>query len=76
MRALLTLLPIDHKMPLEQISPLFEDLYGDDLNSGTVLDVLARGYTSQSASRSSLEAAVTEKTENFYFSVCSAFFRG
>ena len=75
MRALLTLLPIDHKMPLEQISPLFEDLYGDDLNSGTVLDVLVRD-TSQSASRSSLEAAVTEKTENFYFSVCSAFFRG
>lgn len=32
-RALLTLLSIDHKMPLEQISPLFEDLYGYDLNS-------------------------------------------
>lgn len=45
-RALVTLLSIDHKMPLEQISQLFEDLYGYDLNSGTVLDTLERGYAS------------------------------
>ena len=31
-------------MPLAQISQLFEDLYGYDLNSGTVLDILERGY--------------------------------
>ncbi len=43
-RALLTLLSIDHKMPLEPISQLFEDLYGYALNSGTILDVLAHGY--------------------------------
>ena len=51
-RALLTLLSIDHKMPLEQISQLFEDLYGYDLNSGTVLDALERG----SAAAAALEA--------------------
>jgi transposase len=43
-RALATLLSIDHKMPLEKISQLFEDLYGEDLNRGTVLDTLERGY--------------------------------
>lgn len=43
-RALVTVLSIDHKMPLAQISQLFEDLYGYDLNSGTVLDILERGY--------------------------------
>lgn len=43
-RALLTLLSIDHKMPLEPISQLFEDLYGYDLNSGTILEALERGY--------------------------------
>lgn len=53
-RALLTLLSIDHKMPLEQISQLFEDLYGHDPNSvGTILDALARGY----AHAAPLEAA-------------------
>ena len=52
-RALVTLLSIDHKMPLEQISQLFEDLYGYDLNSGTILDALERGY----AHAAPLEAA-------------------
>ena len=42
-RALTTLLSVDHKLPLEPISQLFEDLYGYDLNSGTVLDTLRRG---------------------------------
>jgi transposase len=42
-RALTTLLSVDHKLPLEQISQLFEDLYGYDLNSSTVLDTLRRG---------------------------------
>jgi transposase len=48
-RALITLLSIDHKMPLEQISQIFEDLYGYDLNSGTTLDTLERGYTRAAA---------------------------
>jgi Family of unknown function (DUF6444) len=43
-RAPVTLLSTDHKMPSEQIGPLFEDLYGYDLNSGAVLDTLERGY--------------------------------
>jgi transposase len=41
-RALVTKLSVDHKMPLEQISQLFEDLYGYDLNSATVEDALER----------------------------------
>jgi len=43
-RALVTKLSIDHRMPLEQISQLFEDLYGYDLNSATVEDALERAY--------------------------------
>jgi transposase len=34
-RALVTKLSVDHKMPLEQISCLFTDLYGYELNSET-----------------------------------------
>jgi transposase len=43
-RALVTKLSVDHKMPLEQISQLFEDLYGHDLNSATIEDALELGY--------------------------------
>ena len=43
-RALVTKLSVDHKMPLEQISQLFEDMYGYDLNSATVEDALERAY--------------------------------
>jgi transposase len=43
-RALVTQLSVDHKMPLEQISRLFENLYGYDLNSATVEDALGLGY--------------------------------
>jgi transposase len=43
-RALVTMLSVDNKMPLEQISRLFESLYGYDLNSSTVLETLDRGY--------------------------------
>ena len=31
-------------MPLEQISQLFEDMYGYDLNSSTVVSTLNLGY--------------------------------
>ena len=41
-RALITKLSVDHKMPLEQISQLFEDIYG--YNSTTIEDTLKRGY--------------------------------
>nr|VFJ64968.1 MAG: transposase [Candidatus Kentron sp. DK] len=43
-RSLVTMLSVDNKMPLEQISCLFADLYGYDLNSATILETLNRGY--------------------------------
>ena len=43
-RALVTKLSVDHKMPLEQICGLFSDLYGYDLNSETVESTLEQGY--------------------------------
>lgn len=43
-RALVTKLSVDHKMPLEQISCLFTDLYGYELNSETVENALEQGY--------------------------------
>ena len=44
MREQVTKLSVDHKMPLKQISQLFEDMYGYDLNSGTIEDALERAY--------------------------------
>lgn len=43
-RSFVTQLSVDHKMPLEQISQLFEDLYGYSLNSATIEDSLGRGH--------------------------------
>ena len=43
-RALVTKLSVDHKMPLNQISMLFGDLYGYNLNSETVETALEMGY--------------------------------
>ena len=43
-RALVTKLSVDHKMPLEQISCLFTDVYGYELNSETVETALEEGY--------------------------------
>ncbi len=43
-RAFATQLSVDYKMPLEQISQLFEDLYGYALNSATVEEALERAY--------------------------------
>ncbi len=40
----MTKLSVDHKMPLEQISRLFADLYGYELNSETVETTLEQGY--------------------------------
>lgn len=44
-RALVTQLSVDHKMPLEQICRLFTDLFGYELNSETVETALEQGYT-------------------------------
>jgi transposase len=43
-RAWVTKLSVEHKMPLEQISQLFEDTYGYDLNTTTVEDALERAH--------------------------------
>lgn len=43
-RALVTKLSVDHKMPLGQISRLFTDLYGYELNTETVETALEQGY--------------------------------
>ena len=43
-RAFVTKLSVDHRMPLGQISRLFEDLYGYELNSTTIEQTLRRGH--------------------------------
>ena len=43
-RALVTKLSVDHRMPLGQISRLFEDLYGYEINSTTIEQTLRRGH--------------------------------
>ena len=44
-QALVTKLSVDHKMPLNQISQLFEDIYGYEINSTTIERALKLGYT-------------------------------
>jgi transposase len=56
-RALVTQLSVDHKMPLEQICRLFEDLFGYALNSETVETALEQGYELAAA----VEAATVER---------------
>ncbi len=56
-RAWVTKLSVDHRMPLGQISQLFTDLYGYELNSETVETVLERGYELAAL----LEAATREQ---------------
>ena len=43
-RALIAMLSIDSKMPLEPIRQLFTEMYGYHLNSETILEILERGY--------------------------------
>ena len=65
-RALMTLLSVDHKMPLEQISQLFVDLYGYDLNSSTILEVLERGFI-QAAPLEAATMTRLQETEVVHF---------
>ena len=44
-QALVTKLSVDHKMPLNQISQLFDDTYGYELNSTTIERALKLAYT-------------------------------
>jgi len=46
-RALVTKLSLDHKMPLEQIRGVFGDLYGYELNSETVEIALEESVMAQ-----------------------------
>jgi len=65
-RALVTKLSVDHKMPLEQISQLFEDLYGYDLNSATIEEALERGYTlAESVERQVIGHLLEQQTVHF-----------
>jgi len=59
-RALVTKLSVDHKMPLEQIGGLFSDLYGYALNSETVERTLAHGHDLMAP----LEAQVREELQH------------
>ncbi|MEZ4607936.1 MAG: IS66 family transposase [Deinococcales bacterium] len=43
-RALVTKLSIDHRLPMKQISQMFADQYGYEINSSTIEDILERGY--------------------------------
>lgn len=65
-RALVTKLSVDHKMPLEQISQLFEDMYGYELNSATIEDALARGFQlAEAIENQSLESLLESPTVHF-----------
>ena len=55
-QAFVTKLSVDHKMPLGQISTLFTDMYGYELNSGTIENALEKGYHLTAP----LEAAVVD----------------
>jgi len=58
-RALGVKLSVDHKMPLEQISILFGDLYGYELNTETIERALEEGY----ALAAPVEAEIREQLE-------------
>lgn len=60
-RALVTKLSVDHKMPLAQISQLFEELYGYDLNSATVEDALELAYELAAPLEAQIIAALKEE---------------
>lgn len=59
-RALATKLSVDHKMPLEQISTLFEDMYGYNLNSETIESTLERGYELSAPLEAAVKAALKD----------------
>lgn len=58
-RALVTQLSVDHRMPLAQISRLFEDLYGYALNSTTMEETLRRGDALAEAVEAQIKTRLT-----------------
>ena len=61
-RAWVTKLSVDHKMPLEQISTLFEDMYGYNLNSETIETALERGYELSAPLEATVKTALKAAT--------------
>ena len=59
-RALVTKLSVDHKLPLEQIGTLFSDLYGYELNSETVERTLEAGYALSEPLEDQTKAQLTQ----------------
>jgi transposase len=59
-RALVTKLSVNHKMPLAQISTLFTDLYGLNLNSETVETALELGYDLSAPLEATVKAALQD----------------
>ena len=65
-RAWVTKRSVDHKMPLEPISQLFEALYGDDLNSATIEEALELGYAlAEPVEQQVLEHLLEQATVHF-----------
>lgn len=65
-RALVTKLSGEHKMPLAQIGHLFADLYGYALNSATVEAALALGYAlAEPVERQSMRCLLESETVHF-----------
>jgi len=65
-RALVTKLSVDCRMPMEQISGLFEDMYGYSLNTATIEDALQRAYQLSAPIEEKIRAALlNSKTVHF-----------
>jgi transposase len=59
-RALIVMLSVDCKMPLEQISQFFADIFGYKLNGQTILEVLERGYELSAPLEEQIKATLRE----------------
>lgn len=57
-RALVSMMSTDYRLPLEKISQYFSDIYGYELNSSTILSSLERGYTKLAATETRIKAQI------------------
>ena len=65
-RALVAKLSVDCRMPMEQISGLFEDMYGYPLNAATIECVLQRAYELSAPIEEKIRSALL-RTETVHF---------
>jgi transposase len=65
-RALIAKLSVDCRMPMEQISCLFGDIYGHPLNTATIEDVLKRAYELSAPVEEKIRSALL-RTETVHF---------